>query len=73
MTMSSFTYVPFKRWIIFNLLNLVSSSISSRHSVHHSALSIATEASDVEEMTSSSDIDCARECKLCHRASYDRD
>lgn len=57
MTMSSFTYVPFKRWIIFN----------------DSALSIATETSDVEEMTSSADIDCARECKLCHRASYDRD
>ena len=69
------TYVPFKIWIILNLLSFVSSNISSQLFVLHNALSISTNASDVTEITSSSDLDCARECKrskLCHRASYDR-
>ena len=75
MTMSSVTHVPFKIWIIVNLLSFVSSNISSQRFVLHNALSISTKASDVTEITSSSDMDCARECKrnkLCHRASYDR-
>ena len=75
MTMSSVTYVPFKLWIIINLLSFVSSNISSQRFVLHNALSISTKASDVTEITSSSNIDCACECKrnkLCHRASYDR-
>ena len=72
MTMSSVTYVPFKLWIIFNLLSFVSSNISSQRFVLHNALSISTKTSDVTEITSSSDIDCACECKRnkwCHRAS----
>ena len=75
MTTSSVTYVPFKLWIILNLLSFVSSNISSQRFVLHSALSISTKSSDVTEITSSSVIDCACECKsnnLCHRASYDR-
>ena len=75
MTMSSVTYVPFKLWIIFNLLSFASSNISSQRFILHNALSISTTASDVTEITSSSVIDCALECtsnKLCHRASYDR-
>jgi hypothetical protein len=75
MTMSSVTYVPFKLWIIFNLLSFASSNISSQRFILHNALSISTTASDVTEITSRSAIDCARECtsnKLCHRASYDR-
>ena len=75
MTMSSVTYAPFKLWIILNLLSLVSSNISSQRFVLHSALGISTKASDVTEVKSSSNIDCARECKRnkwCHRASYDR-
>ena len=75
MTMSSVTYVPFKLWIIFNLLSFVSSNMSSQRFVLHSALSISTTASDVTEITSRSKIDCASKCtsnKLCHRASYDR-
>ena len=75
MTMSSVTYTPFKLWIILNLLSFVSSNISIQRFVLRNALSISTKASDVTEITSSSVIDCARECtsnKLCHRASYDR-
>jgi hypothetical protein len=75
MTMSSVTYVPFKLWIILNLLSFVSSNISSQRFVLHNALSISTKASDVTEITSRSNIDCALEwkrTKLCHRASYDR-
>ena len=75
MTMSSVTYVPFKLWIILNLLSFVSSNMSSQRFVLHNGLSISTTASDVTEITSRSVIDCACECtsnKLCHRASYDR-
>jgi hypothetical protein len=75
MTMSSVTYVPFKLWIIFNLLSFVSSNMSSQRFVLHSALSISTTASDVTEIASRSKIDCACKCtsnKLCRRASYDR-
>ena len=75
MTMSSVTYVPFKLWIIFNLLSFASSNISSQRFILHNALSISTTASDVTEITSRSDIDCACKCtsnKLCQRASYDR-
>ena len=75
MTMSSVTYVPFKLWIILNLLSCVSSNMSSQRFVLHNALSTSTTASDVTEITSRSDIDCARKCtsnKLCQRASYDR-
>jgi hypothetical protein len=74
MTMSGVTYVAFKLWIIFNLLSFVSSNMSSQRFVLHNGLSISTKPSDVTEITSSSVIDCARECKstkLCHRASYD--
>jgi hypothetical protein len=74
MTMSGVTYVPFKLWIIFNLLSFVSSNMSSQRFVLHNGLSISTKPSDVTEITSSSVIDCARECKstkLCHRASND--
>jgi hypothetical protein len=73
--MSSVTYVPFKLWIILNLLSFVSSNISIQRFLLHSALSISTKASNVTEITSRSDIECACECKLnkwCHRASYDR-
>jgi hypothetical protein len=75
MTMSSVTYVPLKLWIILNLLSFVSSNISLQRFVLHNALSISTKASDVTEITSRSNIDCALEwkrTKLCHRASYDR-
>jgi hypothetical protein len=75
MTMSSVTYVPFKLWIIFNLLSFASSNISSQRFILQNALSISTTASDVTEITSRSVIDCAHECtsnKFCHRASYDR-
>ena len=75
MTMSSVTYVPFKLWIISNLLSFVSSNMSSQRFFLHNGLSISTTASDVTNITSMSVIDCARECtsnKLCHRASYDR-
>jgi hypothetical protein len=75
MTMCSVTYVPLKLWIIFNLLSFVSSNMSSQRFVLHNASSISTTASDVTEITSTSDIDCARKFtsnKLCHRASYDR-
>jgi hypothetical protein len=75
MTMSSATYVPFILWIIFNLFSCVSSNISSQRFVLHNALSISTKASDVTEIKSRSNIECARECKRnkwCHRASYDR-
>ena len=75
MTMSSVTYIPFKLWIILNLLSFVSSNISMQRFVLHNALSISTKASDVTEITSQVNIDCANECKrnkLCHRASYDR-
>ena len=75
MTMSSVTYVPFKLWIILNLLSFVSSNMSSQRFVLHNGLSISTTTSDVTEITSRSAIDCACECtsnKLCHRASYDR-
>ena len=74
MTMFGVTYVAFKLWIIFNLLSFVSSNMSSQRFVLHNGLSISTKPSDVTEITSSSVIDCARECKstkLCHRASYD--
>ena len=74
MTMSSVTYVPFKLWIIFNLLSFVSSNMSSQRFVLHNGLSISTTASDVAEITSRSVIDCACKCtnnKLCRRASYD--
>ena len=63
MTMSSVTYVTFKLWIILNLLSFVSSNISSQRFVLHNALSISTKTSDVTEIISSSDIDCACECK----------
>ena len=69
MTMSSVTYVPFKLWIILNLLSFVSSNISIQRFLLHSALSISTKASNVTEITSRSDIECACECKLnkwCH-------
>jgi hypothetical protein len=75
MTKSSVTYVPFKLWIIFNLLSFASSNISSQRFILQNALSISTTASDVTEITSRSVIDCARECtsnKFCHIASYDR-
>jgi hypothetical protein len=75
MTMSSVTNVSFKLWIILNLLSCTSSNNSSQHFVLHNTLSISTKASDVTEITSQSDIECACECKrntLCHRASYDR-
>jgi hypothetical protein len=75
MTMASVTYVPFKLWIISNLLRFVSSNISSQHFVLHNTLSISTKTSDITEITSSSEIDCACECKrntLCHIARYDR-
>ena len=75
MTMSNVTYVPFKLWIILNLLSFVSSNMSSQRFVLHNGLSISTTASDVTEITSRSVINCACECtsnKLCHRASYDR-
>ena len=73
--MSSVTYVPFKLWIILNLLSFVSFNIFSQRFVLHNALSISTKSSDVTEITSSSDIECACECKrnkVCHKASYDR-
>jgi len=47
MTMSSVTYVPFKLWIILNLLSFVSSNISSQHFILHNTLSISTKTSDV--------------------------
>ena len=75
MTMSSATNVSFKLWIILNLLSCVSSNNSSQRFVLYNTLSISTKASDVTEITSQSNIECACECKrntLCHRASYDR-
>ena len=75
MTMSSVTNVSFKLWIILNILSCVSSNNSSQRFVLYNTLSISTKASDVTEITSRSDIECACECKrntLCHRASYDR-
>jgi hypothetical protein len=75
MTMSSVTNVSFKLWIILNILSCVSSNNSSQRFVLYNTLSISTKASDVKEITSRSDIECACECKrntLCHRASYDR-
>ena len=75
MTMSSVTNVSFKLWIILNLLSCVSSSNSSQRFALYNTLSISTKASDVTEITSRSDIECACECKrntLCHRASYGR-
>jgi hypothetical protein len=75
MTMSSVTNASFKLWIILNLLSCVSSNNSPQRFVLHNTLSISTKASDVTEITSRSDIECASECKrntLCHRASFDR-
>jgi hypothetical protein len=75
MTMSSVTNVSFKLWIILNLLSCVPSNNSSQRFVLHSTLSISTKDSDVTEITSRSDIECACDCKrntLCHRASFDR-
>ena len=75
MTMSSVTNVSFKLWIILNLLSCVSSNNSSQRFVLYNTLSISTKASDVTEITSRSDKECACECKrntLCHRARYDR-
>jgi hypothetical protein len=56
--MSIVTYVPFKLWIILNLLSFVSSNISIQRFVLHYALSVSTKASDVTEITSRSNIDC---------------
>ena len=75
MTMSSVISLPFKLWIIINLLCFVSSDISSQHFVGHKALSLSTNAPDVTDIASRSVLDCARECNsnnLCHRANYDR-
>ena len=75
MTMASVISLPFKLWIIINLACFVSSAISSQHFVLHKALGISTNASDVTEIASRSDIECASVCtrnNLCHRASYDR-
>ena len=74
MTMSRVISLPFKLWIIINLVCFVSSDISLQHFVVHKALSLSTNASDVTEIASRSVLDCARKCKsnnLCHRASYD--
>jgi hypothetical protein len=59
---------------LFLIYCFVSSNMSSQRFVLHNGLSISTKPSDVTEITSSSVIDCARECKsnkLCHKASYD--
>ena len=73
--MSSVISLPFKLWIIINLVCFVSSDISSHHFVLHEALGISTNASDITEIASRSATECASVCmrnNLCHRASYDR-
>ena len=75
MTMSRVFSLPFKLWIIINLVCFVSSDISSHHFVLHEALGISTNASDITEIASRSATECASVCmrnNLCHRASYDR-
>ena len=76
MTMSSVVIsLPFKLWIIINLLCFVSSDISLQHFVGHKALSLSANAPDVTDIASRSVLHCAPECNsnnLCHRASYDK-
>ena len=73
MSMSCVTSVPFKLWIIINLV-CFAWPISSQRFVLHDSLSISTNAPDVTEIESSSVINCARDCirsNVCNISSYD--